>query len=144
MTTPQDFIVLIVRMVFTWAVLVVCVVFSVPWYIELLSVGSTFLIGYVGGSTYASWVSMGRLAMSLADQAAQSDIDEGSAVQIAEGVARFLPPRQMFACAIAQPGHSIIMYRGIKMWSIKPLTRPEDSKTGMLCWKYRSLVKGET
>lgn len=84
------------------------------------------------------WQRMGSLAINLADQVAFSEeISHGHEVQIATGVTRIFPPRQLFACAIGKPGYPIIMYRGMKLFITKPLDKPKDTRTGWLCWRYR-------
>jgi len=136
MTRRKTALAITMRFIFAWVVIIVCTLLKVNFWLTLALEGVAFLPGYILGETYESWVSLGPLAMTLADEAA-AELENHLETQIAEGGWRRLPPRQMFACAIARPEKPIVMYRGFKVWSTKPLSDPQDTRTGMFCWRYR-------
>ena len=141
MTRNQGSVITISKFLFLCAVLLACFMLNATWWIIFPSFVISVFFALVTGETIESWINMGTVAMKLADEAARSEeLKDDSQVQVAEGFARYLPPRQMFACAIAQRGEPIVMYRGMKMWSTKPLDQPKYTRSGLLCWKYRPLM----
>lgn len=107
----------------------------------LLSMVIGFILSCWAGSTLTGWFSMGRLAVQLSDEAAAdlNDTDEDSSeVQIAQTMTRALPPRQLYACAIARKGKPVVMYRGWKLFTVRPLDKPADTRTaGFSCRAYK-------
>ncbi len=90
------------------------------------------------------WSHLGRVAMQLADDAAAAvagasgGVRGTPVVQVAEVVKRRLPPRQMYACAVAGDGMPVVMYRGWRVIRCPSFTDPRQTSTKKLsCWVYR-------
>jgi hypothetical protein len=97
-----------------------------------------YLSGLWAGSVMKVWFHLGRIAYGLADEAA-TGLSQNAALEVQNThvMRRRLPPRQMYASAIAREGEPIVMYRGWRLFSVKPLSRPENSRTpGLTCWRH--------
>jgi hypothetical protein len=121
-----------------WLMIPVDFVLKLQWWAAIPLFAGMYAFACAVTSLMESWRKAGICALRLADEAAFSDdLEEGRVVQVVEGFSRYFPPRHIYACAIATPGQPVVMYRGFKIWSIKPLVNPESTRSGVLCWKYR-------
>jgi hypothetical protein len=126
------------RIFLMWSMIPVARALKLHWFEAIPLFFGDYLFGFAVTSLMESWRKAGIYALQLADEAAFSDdLKDGRVVQVVQGFSRRLPPRHVYACAVATPGQPIEMYRGVKIWSIKPLLDSESSRSGMLCWKYR-------
>lgn len=101
----------------------------------LLSLLAGITVALWARFTLKAWYVMADLALHLSDEAiSELDDSESEEIQIAQTVMRLMPPRQMYACAIARRGHPVRLLRGWKAFSGKALLKPEDTRTeGFSC-----------
>jgi hypothetical protein len=142
LTRRQGVILCVIPTLFLWMSIAACFIASGgdPSTLGvLISEATGLFVGIWVWSTVKAWFKLAPLVMQLADEAA-SELDSGESpeVQIAQTMVRLLPPRQMYACAIAHRGRPIKMLRGWKMLTSRPLTKPEDTRSaGFSCRVYR-------
>ncbi len=135
-------ILLIVRVVLPGLVIMVAVVLKLRSPVTAVSFVTIFFIGFWITNVANLWFRLGVDAIRLADEAADilaaNNDKKESSVQRVEITTRRLPPRQMYACAVARQGEPIIMYRGWRVFHSISIDRPEHTRTtGLTCRKYR-------
>jgi hypothetical protein len=98
-----------------------------------------FFGGLWAGSLLEIWFNLGHIAYGLADEsAAELSRNAATEVQTTQVMRRRLPPRQMYASAVARRSEPVVMYRGWRLFSARPLSQPENSRTpGLTCWRHR-------